>query len=145
MSNNVSRQVHEVLVAPLPLLLTQTARAVAQAQVSLDEAAMHTQEQLDELTRQAAMEAAPEAEPVGLARFQIDAPWYHFPEVEVDIRMSLSVDIREETRNQKRVYFPIVSAIPHNARSQNLTNFDARGTSGLRARIAAVPPPQRPT
>jgi hypothetical protein len=56
MPDAVGRTIHEVLIAPLPLLLTQTAAAVAQAQVSLDEAAMQTQEQLDALTRQAQAE-----------------------------------------------------------------------------------------
>jgi hypothetical protein len=144
MPSETPRRVHEILVAPLPLLLTETAGAVAQAQVALDQAAMHTQEQLDELTRLAQQAADPEGEPTGLARFQVDAPWYHFPEVEVDIALSLSVEVREESRGTKRVYQPLLRAMPYNARVQNQTNFDASGTSRLKARIMAVPPPQRP-
>lgn len=144
MPDAIGQTIHEVLVAPLPLLLTQTAAAVAQAQVALDEAAMQTQEQLDDLTRQAQAQAGEGDEPTGLARFQIDAPWYHFPQVEVELKLSLNVNVREQDRGGgKRVFHPTLTAIPHNARSQNLTNFQAEGTSRVHARIAAIPPPIR--
>jgi hypothetical protein len=144
MPDAIGRTVHEVLIAPLPLLLTQTAAAVAQAQVALDEAAMQTQEQLDALTRQAQAEQGEGDEPTGLARFQMDAPWYHFPQVEVELKLSLTVEVREQDRGGgKRVFHPMLAAMPHNARSQNLTSFQAEGTSRVHARIAAVPPPIR--
>lgn len=144
MPNDVGRTVHEVLVAPLPLVLSETASAVAQAQVGLDEAAMHVQQQLDELTRQARQGLADDGEPTGLARFQLDAPWYHFPEVEVELKLSLSVEFQGRERpGGRRVFRPLITAMPHNARTQSVTNFTAEGTSRLRARIAAVPPPTR--
>jgi hypothetical protein len=141
----VGRTIHEVLIAPLPLLLTQTAAAVAQAQVALDEAAIATQERLDELTRQAQAALGPDDDPSGLARFQVEAPWYHFPEVELDLKLSLTVEVRQEDRNGKRVFHPAISAVPHNARSQHSSNFSAEGTSRMRARLTAVPPPSRST
>lgn len=145
MPDPVGRTIHEVLIAPLPLLLTQTAAAVAQAQIALDEAAIQTQERLDELTRQSQAAMGPDDEPTGLARFQLDAPWYHFPEVELDLKLSLSVEVRQEDRGGKRVFHPTISAVPHNARSQNTTNFRADGTSTMHARLTAVPPPLRST
>lgn len=136
--------IHEVLVAPLPLLLSRTAAAVAEAQITLDEAAMQTQQRLDELTEQALLAADPEAAPSGLARFQLEAPWYHLPEVTVEMKLSLSLEVRQQDRpGGKRVFHPTLSAIPHNASTQNRTGFTAAGTSSIHARIAAVPPPAR--
>ncbi len=142
MANNTQQTIQDALIFPLPLLLTQTAQAVAEAQLALDETSMRLQQELDLLSAEAQAEAG-EA-PAGLARFQIDATWYHIPEVEVNLRMSLSMEVREQVSSGgKKVFRPKLLSIPHNARSKNLTNFEAGGTSTIKARIVSIPPAQR--
>ncbi len=144
MANNAQETIRDTLVFPLPLLLSQTAQAVAEAQLALDETAMRVQQELDLLTAEALAQAG--EEPAGLARFQVDATWYHIPEVDIELKMSLSMEVREQvTGSGKTVFRPKLLSIPHNARSKNLTNFDAEGTSSIKARIVSIPPSQRST
>jgi len=142
MADNTEQIIQDTLVTPLPLLLTQTAQAIAEAQLALDETSMRLQQELDLLSAEARTEA--EEEPTGLARFQIDATWYHIPEVEVSLKMSLAMEVREQVSSSgKTIYRPRILSIPHNSRSKNLTNFEAEGTSTLKARIVSIPPAQR--
>jgi len=136
MANSTQQIIQDTLVLPLPLLLTQTAQAIAEAQLALDETSMRLQQELDQLSADAG----------DLARFQIDATWYHIPEVEVDLKMSLSMEVREQVSSGgKKIFIPRLLSIPHNSRSKNLTNFEAEGVSSLKARIVSIPPAQRTT
>ena len=142
MANDAADKINEVLIVPLPLLLSQTAQALAEAQIALDETSMRVQQQLDLLTAEA--QAASGKEPSGLARFQVDSTWYHIPETEIEIKMSLFMQIREEDAGGGRVVFrPRILSVPHNAKSRNLGNFEAEGTSRLTTRIVSVPPSER--
>ena len=142
MANNAANKIYDVLIVPLPLLLSQTAQSLAEAQIALDEASIRVQQQLDLLTAEA--QAASGEELSGLARFQVDATWYHIPEAEIEIKMSLSLQVREEDAGGGRMVFrPRIMSVPHNAKSRNLGNFEAEGTSRLSARIVSVPPSER--
>ncbi len=144
MANNAEETIRETLVLPLPLLLSQTAQAVAEAQLALDETTIRIQQELDQLTADALAQAGDE--PSGLARFQVDATWYHIPEVDIELKMSLTMEVREQLSQTGKVVFrPKLLSIPHNARSRNLTNFEAQGTSSIKARIVSIPPSPRTT
>ena len=144
MPNNSQETIHEVLIVPLPALLAQTALAVAEAQTTLDEMSMRVQQQLDLISAQARALAG--EEPAGLARFQVDAPWYHIPEVELKLKLSLTMQVREQVDSRGRnVYRPTLLSVPHNSRSRNLTNFEAEGTSTIIARIVSIPASERTT
>lgn len=99
----MASEIDELLVVPFDVLLSETARAVAEAQAVLDETSMRVQEQLDILTAQALADAGDE--PSGLARFQVDATWYHIPEVDLDMKMAVSMELKKETRTDGRVVF----------------------------------------
>jgi hypothetical protein len=131
-------QVETLLIAPLPVLLQQTAEAVAEAQIALDDAAIRTSQRLVEL--RATLD--PDDDPTGLTAFDVAAPWYHLPEVEVDISLTLTVQVRRETRREGRpVFYPRLAASPRNAATRTVEDTSLSGTSRLRARITAVPPP----
>lgn len=136
------RTTHELLEVPFPLLLSQSAEAVAEAQAALDESSMRLQAKLDELSAAAIADAGDE--PSGLARYQVDATWYHIPEVEIDVRMSLTMKIEEEVRTDgRRVLKPRLRSVPYNARSIRESTLEATGTSSVRAKIVSVPPAER--
>lgn len=138
MPDDLPEQIEDLLIAPLPVLLEQTAAAVAEAQVALDDAAIRTSQRLAEL--RATLD--PDDDPTGLTAFDIAAPWYHLPEVEVDISLSLTVQARMETRpDGRRVVYPLLAASPRNAATRRVEDTSVSGTSRLRARITAVPPP----
>lgn len=129
--------IEDVLAVPLPLLLSLTAQGVAEAQMALDESSMYVQERLDELTA-----ASPEDS--GLGRYQLDANWYHIPEVAVDMKMSVAMKLRTQTRaDGRKVVRPSVVAAPHNARTQRVAAVSAEGTSELHARIVSIPAAER--
>ena len=129
--------IEDVLAVPLPLLLSLTAQGVAEAQTALDESSISVQERLDELT-------AVSPDDSGLGRYQLEANWYHIPEVTVDIKMSVAMKLRTQTRSDgRKVVRPSVVAAPLNARSQQLASVSAEGTSQLRARIVSIPAAER--
>lgn len=136
------RTTRELLEVPFPLLLSQAAEAVAEAQVALDESSMRLQAQLDELTAAAIADSGDEAS--GLARYQVDATWYHIPEVEIDVRMALTMKIEEETRSDgRRVLRPRLRSVPYNVTSSRQSTLEATGTSSVKAKIVSVPAAQR--
>jgi len=138
----MATEIHELLVVPFDVLLSETARAVAEAQAVLDETSMRVQEQLDILTAQAIADSGDD--PSGLARFQVDATWYHIPDVEIEMKMAVSMELKQETRTDGRnVFTPRLRSIPFNSKVKNLTNLDAEGTSRVTARIVSVPPAER--
>lgn len=136
------RTSRELLEVPFSLLLSQTAEAVAQAQAAMDETSMRLQAKLDELSAAAIADGG--EEPSGLARFQVDATWYHIPEVEIDVRMALSMKVEEEVRSDgRRVVRPLLRSIPYNVKTSRETVLEATGTSSVKARIVSVPASER--
>lgn len=132
----------ELLEVPFPLLLSQAAEAVAEAQATMDETSMRLQAQLDELTAAAVADGGDE--PSGLARYQVDATWYHIPEVEIDVRMSLTMKIEEEVRSDgRKVFRPRLRSVPYNAKVSRESTLEAIGTSSVRARIVSIPAAER--
>ncbi len=120
----------EVLINPLSRIISRVGEAVAQAQRSLDENSIRTQLELEE-NREA------------LGGYDLQAAWYHLPEVEVEMKMALTMHLEAEKDRKGRIrgYRPVLHGAPLNATYANTYNYDVRGTSKIRARIVSLPPP----
>ncbi|WP_114376089.1 hypothetical protein [Elioraea thermophila] len=123
--------IEDVLVRPLGEVLAKVADGVAQAQRTMDLAAIATQTLIDN-------------DPV-LSGYGLQATWYHMPEVTLELRLSLSLQRSAKTDSGGRIVERSLSllAAPHNARVQNTLGLEVQGTSTLKARIVSVPPPPR--
>lgn len=123
----------KVLIEPLSNVLVYTARAVAEAQLALDRNSIATQILIenDEV----------------LKNFDLRATWYHMPEVNLELKMSLSVELQEEETRNGKAWRKILYSAPLNASYQRSFDFNVTGTSTIKAKIVSLPPPQelRPT
>ena len=77
-----------------------------------------------------------------LSEYGIKATWYHFPEVNLELKMALSLHGISETENGnvKAMKLKIFSA-PINATYKNTFDYDVTGTSTIKAKIVSIPPP----
>jgi hypothetical protein len=124
-------EIEEVLVRPLGEVLARVGEGVAQAQRAMDLASIATQTLIDN-------------DPV-LSEYGLQATWYHMPEVTLELKMSLAMkrETRTDTSGRVLVSRLRLLAAPHNAKVQNTLGLDVQGTSVVRARIVAIPPPPR--
>ncbi|WP_431285522.1 hypothetical protein ACQW02_12235 [Humitalea sp. 24SJ18S-53] len=123
-------EIQEVLIQPLADVLARLGEGVAQAQRAMDLNAIATQTLIDN-------------DPV-LSETGLQATWYHMPEVTLELRMSLSLRRENDVKAGRVVASRLkLLAAPFNASVQNTQGFDMAGTSLLKARIVAIPPPQR--
>ncbi|MHC1583099.1 MAG: hypothetical protein ACXQTM_00430, partial [Methanosarcinales archaeon] len=65
----------ETLVAPLGSILRSVGISLAEAQHALDENSIATQKAIDLAVKSGELE------------YDIEAPWYHFPEVNLELKM----------------------------------------------------------
>ncbi len=122
-----NQAIEEVLIDPLEKLLFAVGRGIAVAQMELDRYSIAAQTMIDNNEQ--------------LSQAGVEAPWYHFPETTVDLRMTLSIRWEEQKRDGKTVAWKrVVYAAPVNAAYKNQFDFDVSGSSNLRARIVSVPP-----
>ena len=111
---------------PLAEVVRELAAAVAEGQAELDRT-------VGELARERAAEGAPPPTP------------YRFAEVDLDVRMSLSLHAKPEERDgDVRGYRPFLAASPLSPASREREEVDADVTSTVRARLVPVPA-ERPT
>lgn len=119
--------INDVLIAPLERMLSEVGRGIANAQRDMD---------LNSITLQARLDNDPELRDRGL-----EASFYHFPEVDVELKIALSLRREDRTRDGKltarkfRMY-----AAPINASYQRNFQTEIEGTSQIRAKIVSVPP-----
>jgi len=120
----------ETLVAPLGSILKSVGASLAEAQHALDEASIATQRAID-----LAVDS-------GEIEYDIQAQWYHFPEVNLELKMALSMNAKAEVDKKGKVrgYRPILKAAPINAAYKNTYNYDVRGSSQIKAKIVSIPP-----
>jgi hypothetical protein len=71
----------------------------------------------------------------------IQAPWYHFPETTLELRMSLSMHQVVRKKAGKDIAIYKIYAAPMNAAYKNSFNYDVAGTSCITAKIVSIPPP----
>ncbi len=120
-------EIEEILITPLSRFLGEVGRAVAETQLALDRNSIKTQIEIDE-------EKA-------LSEYDIQAAWYHIPEVDLELKMSLTIKLEEErdSKNRIRSYKPVLNASPLNASYNSLYSYDVQGSSCIKAKIVSIP------
>jgi len=120
----------EALVAPLGSILRSVGISLAEAQHALDENSIATQKAIDLAVKSGELE------------YDIEAPWYHFPEVNLELKMALSMKAEAEVDKKGRVrgYRPTLLSAPINAAYKNTYDYDVRGSSQITAKIVSIPP-----
>lgn len=128
MPSGNSKKIEEVLVSPLSTILSEMGKSIAQTQKALDRNSIDTQIELstDE----------------SLKEFDVEATWYHIPEVDIELKMALTMKYEEErdSKNRVRGYKRVLNAAPLNASYNSLNSYDVKGSSVLKARVISVPP-----
>ena len=115
----------EILIGSIEQMIEKIGQGIAKAQVSLDAAAIASQNSL----------------PKELADIGYKANWYQMPEVEIDLKVAVHFEEEKtETTEKKRGFF----LSPFNAKYQNAFKYSADGASSLKMRIVPVPPPVFP-
>ena len=121
--------IETVLVEPLEEVLFSLARGVSQAQRRLDENSIAAQTLLD---------SDPE-----LSKYGLEAPWYHFPETHLELKMALSLqgEVKERQVEGKKVQFTRlrIGVAPLNASYVKTFDYDVTGACTLRAKIVSIP------
>ncbi|HEC98765.1 MAG TPA: hypothetical protein ENN18_00040 [Proteobacteria bacterium] len=120
--------IKDVLIEPLEDILLHVGRGIAQSQLELDKNSLATQILIDNNK--------------DLREAGIKATWYHLPEVNAELKMSLSLHGIVEKKEEKvqAVRLKIFSA-PINATYKNAFDYDVTGASTIRAKIVSIPPP----
>ncbi|MDP2215699.1 MAG: hypothetical protein Q8J68_00185 [Methanolobus sp.] len=131
MASNGNENIEEVLVAPLSTILSEMGRSIAQTQKALDRNSIDTQIEL----------STDEA----LKEYNLEATWYHIPEVDIELKMSLTMKYETEldSKNRIRGYKPVLNAAPLNASYKSLNSYAVEGSSILKAKIVSIPPSTR--
>lgn len=121
-------KIKEVLIEPLEEILLHVGRGIAQSQLELDKNSLATQILIDNNK--------------DLSEIGIKATWYHFPEINVELKMNLSLHEIVERKEDKvqAIRLKIFSA-PINATYKNTFDYDVTGASIIKAKIVSVPPP----
>ncbi|MCO5383770.1 MAG: hypothetical protein NHB15_18225 [Methanosarcina barkeri] len=124
-------EIEEILITPLSKFLGEVGRAVAETQLALDRNSIKTQIEIDE-------EKA-------LSEYDIQAAWYHIPEIDLELKISLTVKLKEErdSKNRIRSYKPVLNASPLNASYNSLYSYDVQGSSCIKAKIVSIPAASR--
>lgn len=119
-----------VLIRPLGRVLTLVASSIAEAQGTMDANSIATQKAIDQAIENGEIE------------YDIQAPWYHFPDVDIELKMALSMTEKAEVDRKGKVrgYKLTLLAAPLNAEYKNTYNYDVNGSSHIKAKIASIPP-----
>jgi hypothetical protein len=120
-------KIEEILITPLSKLLGEVGRSVAETQRALDRNSIKTQLEIEEDET--------------LKDYDIQATWYHIPEVDLELKISLSVKMEKEldSKNQVRGYKPVLNAAPLNASYNSLYSYNVLGSSSIKARVVSIP------
>lgn len=121
--------IETILVEPLEDVLFSLAKGISQAQRRLDENSIATQILIDN---------DPE-----LSKYGLEAPWYHFPETNLELKMALSLqgERKERQVEGKKVQFTRLRmrAAPLNASYVKTFDYDVSGACTVRAKIVSIP------
>ncbi len=115
--------VKQLLSAPLAEVLLQVGRAVIETQTALDTHSLELHRRL-EATK----------EELGTA---LSAPWFHIPEVEVDVHVALEYQGKKASAG-KPGYRRLNAALINSA-YQNFQQFDVNAASTLKVTFRSVP------
>lgn len=120
----------ETFAAPIDALIIALGQGIAQAQQALDQNSIKTQETID-------------TDPV-LSQYGLQATWYQFPSVSMQLKMSLSI-AQDQTSSISPGGPPgalRLVAQPTSASFQTHFNYDATAATELNLTIVPVPPPK---
>jgi len=125
----------ETFSAPIESLIIALGQGISQAQQAMDLNSISTQEAID-------------SNPV-LSQYGLQATWYQFPSVNMQLKMSLSVTQDQSTTLAANVAGAILIpqrlrliAQPLSASFQNQFNYDAQAATQVNVTIVPVPPPK---
>ncbi len=131
MPDQLPVQIEDVLVHPLEEIIARIGQGVANAQRALDLNSIATQTLLSN-------------DPV-LKEYGLEATWYHMPEVNLELKMTLTLRREDQVRDSKVVLRKLrMYAAPFNSSYQNSFNTEVSGVSQIKARIVSIPPTRRP-
>jgi hypothetical protein len=127
----------EIFSTPIEGLIVALGKGIAEAQTALDQHSIKMQETID-------------SDPM-LSRQGLQATWYQFPKVELQLKMALTV-VEEKSSSPSSIQaapLPIAAlavrrliAQPVSAAYQNHFNYDAQASSLITLSIVPVPPPR---
>ncbi|HGX94275.1 MAG TPA: hypothetical protein ENK35_13275 [Candidatus Tenderia sp.] len=130
MAHLLPTEMEDVLVTPLADVLARVGEGVAEAQRAMDLNSIATQTLINN-------------DPV-LSEQGLEATWYHMPEVNLEVKMSLELRRKNYVKNNRTIRRKVkMYASPFNASYQNNFKVDVSGMSKITAKIASVPPPVR--
>ncbi len=120
----------EWLIRPLSELMRSVGASVVETQRMMDKLAISTQKDIDI------------AKENGELAYDLKAPWFHIPEVDLELKIALSMKYKTLTRSSGTpISWRLVAiAAPINATYQNACQYDVRATSQIKARIVSIPP-----
>lgn len=125
---DVEKIIEDVLISPLENVLLHVSRGVAHSQLELDKNSLATQTLIDNTG--------------DLSDTGITATWYHFSEVELELKMALSMTrVVEEKSGGLKIIRNRLFAAPMNAHYQNAFKYDSTANSMIKARLVSIPPP----
>lgn len=125
---NMTLEMEDVLADPIESVLYRVGRGIALSQAEMDQHSIATQIAIDNTAE--------------LKEWGLNATWYHFPEVTIEISTALSMHAmvtKKDGKIQSR-RFKLFSA-PLNATYKNTFDYDLSGRSTIRTKIVSVPPP----
>lgn len=111
------------MVKPLSDVLVQVGKAVAETQNALDRNSADTQIFIEN--------------DAILSLYDMRATWYHMPEVNLELKMSLSM--HEETKGG--ITIPQIFGAPIDASYVTNFDYDVAGSSEIKVKIVPIPPP----
>jgi hypothetical protein len=126
----------ETFAAPIEGLIIALGQGLAQAQQGLDQNSIKTQEMID-------------TDPV-LSQYGLQATWYQFPSVNMQLKMSLSISQDQTSTPAASPGLPIAAALgqlriiaqPLSASFQTHFNYDAQAATQINITVVPVPPPK---
>jgi hypothetical protein len=124
---------NEHLARPLAEVIRNVSAAVADGQAGLDRHAIALEREIA-----AAVER-------GDLEYDLDASWFQFAEVDVDVSVALSVTGREEVDRDGTVrgIRPVVTALAYGPDLKQRYGYEADAASDVSLRIVPVPPKDR--
>jgi hypothetical protein len=125
----------ETFSAPIETLIIALGQGISQAQQDMDRNSIKTQQMID-------------TDPV-LSQYGLQATWYQFPSVNMQLKMSLSITQDQAPASATNVTSTLLIpprfrliAQPLSASFQNQFNYDAQAATQVNVTIVPVPPPK---
>lgn len=140
-----SQLVSDLHQVPLPSMLRELGRGVADAQFGLDQAGMEIAQRLGD-AKTYGVQFSGEENKRSLLELGFAPTFYHFAEATIDVRVSLSMSQAFESTVSASAtvggaYYVVMFAASVSASFTAKYSYEASGSSALTARLVAIPPP----